>query len=254
MSCSKYYHVFVIGGGNFGRDKIVRRYVSSCNLCQHTNPKLLKQPAMLHPIPVKPEVWHRVGIDLIGPLRTSIKVNRYIATCTNYFSKWIEAEAIPDKTAQTVAKFLLGLICRFGCFSIFHSDQGRKFVNQPIKTGSNWLVWSTEISSAYHPQSNGLDEWSNQTISRAIVKYVNDQRDDWDEQLQCILFSYRTSVHPSTVYAKFSPFFLIYRPDPVLPIELKAWTCRTLTHWQTFMSGSRAVASSFEVVRPEGVV
>ena len=216
MCCSKNYHVFIIGGGHFGRDKTaekvskryywstlgmdVRHYVSSCNRCQHTNPKLLKQPAKLHPITVKPEVWHRVGIDLIGPLRTTRKGNQYIVTCTDYFSKWIEAEAIPDKSAHTVAKFLLGLICRFGCFSICHSDQGREFVNQLNQDLFRLAGIEQRISSVYHPQSNGLDEWSNQTFSRAIVKYVNDEQDDWDEQLQCILFSYRTSVHSSTKF------------------------------------------------------
>ena len=196
----------------------VRRYVNSCDRCQHTNPKLLKMPAKLHPITVKPDVWHRVGIDLLGPLKTSKKGNRYIVTCTDYFSKRIEAETIPDKCANTVAKFLLSLICRFGCFSICHSNQGREFVNQLNRNLFQFSGVEQHISSAYHPQSNGLDEQSNQTISRALLKYINEDQDDWDEQLECILFSYRTSVHSST---KFSPFYLMYGRDPVLPIELR---------------------------------
>ena len=196
----------------------MRSYVSSCDRCQHTNPKLFKQPAQLHPIPVKAEVWHRVGIDLVGPLKTSKKGNRYIVTCTDYFSKWIEAQAIPNKSAVTVAKFLLSLICRFGCFSICHSDQGREFVNQLNHNLFQLAGIEQRISAAYHPQSNGLDERSNQTISRAIMKYINDEQDDWDEDLDCIVFSYRTSVHSST---KFSPFYLMYGRDPVLPIELR---------------------------------
>ena len=74
------------------------------------------------------------------------------------------------------------------------------------------------ISSAYHPQSNGLDECTNQTVSRALLKVVNMEHDDWDEQLDGVLFSYRTSVHAST---KFTPFFLMYGRDPILPINLK---------------------------------
>ena len=67
--------VCIIGCGHFGQDKTMEKvsrcyywsmlrmdvrcymymYVSSCNRCQHTNPKLLKHPAKLHLITVKPE-------------------------------------------------------------------------------------------------------------------------------------------------------------------------------------------------------
>ena len=40
------------------------------------------------------------------------------------------------------------------------------------------------VSSAYHPQTNGLDERMNQTVTKAIVKYLNPEQDDWDEHLQ----------------------------------------------------------------------
>lgn len=64
--------------------------------------KLDKTAAFLHPIPVKPMVWYQVGVDLIGPLPTSRSGNRYIITLCDYFSKWPEAEAVPDKKGLTV--------------------------------------------------------------------------------------------------------------------------------------------------------
>ena len=222
------------GGGHFGRDKTIekvcsryywssvqidiRSYVASCECCQKCNLKLQKQPSKLHPIVVKPEVWQRIGIDILGPLRTSKSGNKYIVTCSDYFSKWIEAKALPDKTAHSIAKFLLSLICRFGCFQICHTDQGREFVNQLNGKLFELAGVKHRISSAYHPQTNGLDEKANQTISRTLLKYVNDEQDDWDEYLDSILFAYRTSKHASTQY---SPFFLMYGRDAILPVELK---------------------------------
>lgn len=224
----------LLGGGHFGRDKTlqkvssryfwknlysdVREYVNSCDKCQRTNAKLQKQAGQLHPIKVQPQVWKRVGIDLIGPLSTTKKGNKYIITCTDYFSKWIEADSLADKTAQSVAKFLLRLICRLGCFEYCHSDQGREFVNQLNSTLFDMVGIKHCVSAAYHPQSNGLDERTNRTVSRALLKFINLQQDDWDEQLDGVLFSYRTSVHAST---KYTPFYLMYGRDPVLPIELR---------------------------------
>ena len=61
---------------------------------------------VLHPIPVAPQLWKQVGMDLIGPLATTSRGNKYIITLTDYFTKWAEAGALPDKTAMNVAKFM----------------------------------------------------------------------------------------------------------------------------------------------------
>ena len=39
-----------------------------------------KFSAELHPIPVKDEVWHTIGVDFIGPLPITQKGNKYIMT------------------------------------------------------------------------------------------------------------------------------------------------------------------------------
>ena len=72
------------------------------------------------------------------------------------------------------------------------------------------------ITSAYHPQSNGLDERFNQTLQRQLLKYVNEDQNDWDLYLDAILFSYRVSRQSST---KTSPFVLVYGRQPRLPVE-----------------------------------
>lgn len=74
------------------------------------------------------------------------------------------------------------------------------------------------MTSAYHPQSNGLDERFNQTLERALQKTVNEQQDDWDEAIDDILFAYRTSVHATT---KYSPFYLMFGRQARLPIEIE---------------------------------
>ena len=53
------------------------------------------------------------------------------------------------------------------------------------------------ITSAYHPQSNGLDERFNQTLQRQLLKCVSEKENDWDLYLDAILFSYRVRFHQS---------------------------------------------------------
>ena len=58
-----------------------------------------KFTAELHPIPVRDEVWHTIGVDLIGPLPETPRGNKYIMTVSYFFSKWPEATALEDKSA-----------------------------------------------------------------------------------------------------------------------------------------------------------
>ena len=71
--------------------------------CQRMNKKLKTSSAELHP---KAQIRSQVGMDLIGPLTETPRGNKYIITLTDYFSKWAEATALPDKTAVGVARFM----------------------------------------------------------------------------------------------------------------------------------------------------
>lgn len=103
--------------------------------------KFDKFSAELHPIPVKDEVWHTIGVDLIGPLPVTQKGNKYIMTVSCLFSKWPEATALPDKTATGVAEFLFLCFTRHGCCKVKISDQGREFVNQVNDILKHFVLW-----------------------------------------------------------------------------------------------------------------
>ena len=79
---------------------------------------------------MKDEVWHTIGVDLIGPLPETPRGNKYIMNVSCLFSKWPEATALPDKTALGVADFLFQCFTGHGCCRVEITDQGREFVNK----------------------------------------------------------------------------------------------------------------------------
>ncbi len=153
----------------------VDTHVVSCETCQRQNKMLEKPAALLHSISVDGS-WHRVGIDLVGPFPRTGSGNQYIITCSDYFTKWPEAAAIPDKTVCGVANFLFTLITRHGSPAIIQSDQGREFVNQLNKHLFE-LTWvKHRISTAYHTQTNRLDERFNQTLVNSLTKMTGESQ------------------------------------------------------------------------------
>ena len=96
---------------------------------------------------------------------------------------------------------------RYGCTKITISDQGREFVNRVNESLFAQTRTEHRISTAYHPQTNGLVERYNQTLQRSLLKLVNKQQDNWDEFIDGVLFAYRTSKQKST---QFTPFELMY--------------------------------------------
>ena len=65
-----------------------------------------------------------------------------------------------------------------GCPEILITDQGREFVNSLFE--ELYSITNTEhrITSAYHPQSNGLTERFNQTLTRCLSKVLGELQEN----------------------------------------------------------------------------
>ena len=74
------------------------------------------------------------------------------------------------------------------------------------------------VTSSYHPQTNVLDERTNQTLKVRLAKLANDHQDDWDEYLEDVAFSLRTQKQAST---KYSPFYLMFGREARMPLQVR---------------------------------
>lgn len=136
----------------------------------------------------------------------------------DYFSKWSEARPLQNKTAVSVARFIYDdVICRHGCPKIQISDQGREFLNSLNNELYRLTGTQQRVTSAYHPQANGLVERQNRTIKNCILKVLQNNVVKWPSILQGVLFAHRTAQHFSTGY---SPFHILYQRDAILPVDV----------------------------------
>lgn len=190
----------------------IKEYVRTCEQCQRRGKARRKEP--LHPIKIG-QAFERIGIDLVGPLPITHSNNRYIIVATDYLTRWPEAQAVPDASALTLAKFIFTeIVCRHGIPKIILSDQGPNFRSDMIRLLYEKFLIQHKFSSPYHPQTNGMVERLNRTLCESLAKVATSQT--WDEQLPAVLFAYRTKRHATTGY---TPFQLVYGRQATLPIE-----------------------------------
>ena len=77
--------------------------------------------------------FHRVGVDVLQlPLTES--GNKYAVVFQDYLTKWVEAFAVPNQTAETIAKLLVEeIFCRRGAPEHLLSDRGANFLSDLVQ-------------------------------------------------------------------------------------------------------------------------
>ena len=135
----------------------------------------------------------------------------------DYLTRWAEAAAVRDCSAETAARFIFEhIISRFGCPRSLTNDQGTHFINATVRSLLDTFMIQHHKSSPYHPQANGTVEAFNKILEKGLTKICNAQRDDWDKRLPAALWAYRTTVKRLTNQ---TPFQLVYGREAVIPAE-----------------------------------
>ena len=152
----------------------------------------------------------------MGPLPLS-DGNKHILVIGDHFTKWYEAIPLPDQTAVTTANALVDhWISCFGCPHSLHSDQGRNFESKLFELLMQLLEMDKTRTTAFHPQSNAVIERMNKTLQNMLAKCVNEEQNNWSQQLPYVMMAYRSSVHESTAY---TPQFLVFGQELSLPLD-----------------------------------
>ena len=191
----------------------ITKYVQNCDNCQRRGKQ--GEKSYLYPIKVE-NAFERIGIDFVGPLPRTAKGNKYIIVAIDYLTKWPEAKALKEATAEKTADFIYKeIICRHGCPKIILTDRGTHFNNQMIQELCKNFEIEHKLSSPYHPQTNGLVERFNRTLCETLAKVI-EKENQWDNFIEEALFAYRTRKQSVT---QNTPFFLTYGREAKLPID-----------------------------------
>ena len=151
---------------NVRRD--VYTHCNSCSVCRSR--KSGSAPIVpLKPIPVGGP-WECVGVDVLKlPRSRSGKV--YLVVFQDFLSKWPEAFAVTNQDTLTIAWLLVEKIVPVhGVPKRLLSDRGGCFLSNLISELYRLLGIKKVNTTAYHPQSDGMVERMNRTLTDMLSK------------------------------------------------------------------------------------
>ena len=158
-------------------------------------------------------------MDILTELPETESGNKHIILFTDYYTKWVEAFAIPDRTATTVAvKLIQGILCRHGAPEKIISDRDSSFISDVFREITEMLNIKQSMTTAYNPQADGQAEKAIGTLHNTLAKLLNSNQKNWDTMIPYALWAYRTAMHNTT---KETPYFLVYGRDPINPVDVR---------------------------------
>ena len=200
-----------------GMFKDVEHWCRTCVDCAMKKILRGQRKAPLLPIPVE-GAFDKVAMDILGPLPVTHDGNRYIIVFSDYYTHWPEAFALPSIEATRIAQLLIDeILARHGSPRTLLSDRGSNFLAAIVKEVCTLINTHRQHTTAYHPQTDGLVERFNATLTESLSMYVSSNQKDWDRHISMVLFAYRVSPNATTGE---SPFYLLYGREPRLPIDV----------------------------------
>jgi transposase InsO family protein len=127
-----------------------------------------------------------------------------------YSSSFMEAHLIPVRTtyqAPDLARVFISEIVRLHSVpKKFISEQGSVFTGRFWTSFQEVLGTQLNFSTAYHPETDGQIERTNQTLEDMLRMHVMDQQKRWEEFLPLVEFAYNHSYQSTIKMAPLSFF------------------------------------------------
>ncbi|KAJ5919015.1 Retrotransposon polyprotein [Penicillium verhagenii] len=192
----------------------VRNYIQQCDTCQRDKPSRHQPYGGMQNLEVPTKPWEWITMDFITKLPIS-DGHDMIMVIVDRLTKY--AYMIPTTEtidAQQMANILIrNVFANHGSPRKITSDRDKLFTSNMWRSFADQIGIEHRLSTAYHPQTNGQTERTNQTLEQYLRHYVNYQQDDWAGLLPIAQFAYNNAMHATT---KESPFFANYGYNPAI--------------------------------------
>jgi hypothetical protein len=201
----------------YGMKRDIVLYVSLCDTCQRVKAEHQRPARLLQPLKISKWKWEEIGMDFIDGLP---------CTQAGYDSIWVimdrltkAAHFISVKTTYSGAKlvelYMYWIVCLHGVPKKIVSDIGSQFSCKFWEKLHESMDTKLNFSSAYHPQTDGQTERTNQILEDMLRGCTLKYGKSWDKSLPYAKFLYNNSYQASIEMA---PFESLYERQCIIPL------------------------------------
>ncbi|XP_071727227.1 uncharacterized protein [Rutidosis leptorrhynchoides] len=187
----------------------VATYVGECLTCSKVKAEHQKPSGLLQQPEIPEWKWDGITMDFITKLPK---------TAWGYDTIWVivdrltkSAHFLPIKETDRMEKllrlYIKEVVSRHGIPISIISDRDSRFTSKFWQSLQEALGTRLDMSTAYHPQTDGQSERTIQTLEDMLRACVIDFGNGWDKYLPLAEFSYNNSYHASI---KAAPFEALY--------------------------------------------
>ncbi|GEM07822.1 retrotransposon polyprotein [Rhodotorula toruloides] len=182
-------------------------YCKSCNSCQRANHATGKPYGLAQAIKEPTKPWDIINMDFVGPFsKGGLAQYDAVLVVTDRYSR--RCRLIPTFTdadaRQTAALFYTYVLNDVGVPLGIISDRDKLFTSEFWKCLAQLCGYKLQLSTSYHPQTDGLAERYIRTLEDALRRFVafepvwTDESGfshDWTELLPGLEFAINSSKH-----------------------------------------------------------
>ena len=196
--------------------KDVTDYCKSCPTCATSKSPTEKPRGLLKTMPVPMHLWQYIGIDFMGPLpELSNRNGSYDMICVIIDLLTAMVHLVLTRQmykAADMAKVIFDIVYKLhGLPERIISDRDSLFTSHFWRKLHSLLNIELQLSSAFHPQTDGATERANQMMTQMLRQCVSPKQKDWVMKLPVIKFAMNSARSSMT---SFTPFYLNYGRNP----------------------------------------
>ncbi|QRV81327.1 Transposon Tf2-1 polyprotein [Ceratobasidium sp. AG-Ba] len=199
----------------------VNQFVETCEICQRS--KGHKQYAPQKPLPIPQKPWEDIAYDFIVKLPESQGMDS-ILVVIDCFSR--QAHFIPcleSTNAEGVADLFIKEVWKLhGLAKTTVSDRGPTFNSQFLKALYAKLGINPKFSTAFHPETDGITERTNQWLEGFLRSFCNYRQDDWVRWLPIAEFCHNNQVNSATGKTAFKTIYGLHPRWDLVDLEVNA--------------------------------
>ena len=162
----------------------VRKFVLNCQQCQLCKSGGAAKGGLLQAHDTPPYPWHTIAMDFVTGL-PEINGMSCIMTVVDRFSKYAHFVPLPGlpSAIETAAALFSNVFKVHGIPKKIISDRGSQFTAKVTRWLCDKLGVKQNISSAFHPQTDGQSEKTNHTVETYMRCFVGSSQGEWVELL-----------------------------------------------------------------------